>query len=279
MGKKVSIKSGDIFGHLTIISEVNPNITPCGTVQRKFLCKCTCGNLVVRSLGCLTKNPQASCGCKSYNIGELNKKYLKEHTQSFLYSTWQGMRQRCLDKNSSHYKYYGAKGITICDEWLNDYTKFYKWAIENGASKEFTIDRIDVNGNYEPSNCRWVDAITQANNKTQNRIIEYNGEKLTLAQWSRKTKIKEGTIRMRIDKYGYTIDEALGFKPHTIKQYDRKNRRKKVEQYSLNGEFIKLWDSSQEASTSLNIPMHGIRLCATGVYKTSHGYIWKYKSK
>lgn len=279
MSKRVVIKSGDKFGYLTVIREVEPNITPCGTVQRKFLCQCDCGNQVVRNLSGLRRSDKANCGCKNYNIGELNKKYLKEYTQSFLYSTWHGMRQRCLDKNSSHYKYYGAKGITICDDWLNDYTKFYEWAIKNGASKDCTIDRIDVNGNYEPSNCRWVDAITQANNKTQNRIIEYNEEKLTLAQWSKKVGIKESTIRRRIDRYGYTIDEALGFRPHKFKEYDRSNSRKKVEQYSLSGEFLRLWDSAQEASTTLNVSIQGIRLCATGIYKKSHGYIWKYKSK
>ena len=277
MGARIIINIGDKFGYLTVINEIEPHITPCGTIRRRFLCECECGTQVVRSMKTLTSICNPSCGCKSFNIGLLNKKYTKEQTSSFLYSTWLGMRQRCLDKNQSHYKYYGGKGITMCEEWMNDYSKFYEWSIKNGASKELTIDRIDNNGNYEPNNCRWVDSIVQANNKTQNRIIEYNGEKLTLMQWSRKTGIGEGTIRRRIDKYGYTIDEALGFEIHNKKQYDRNNRRKKILQYSLRGELIKEWESVNEIYDVLGISINAIRKCASGVHKTSNGFIWKYK--
>lgn len=277
MAARIIINIGDKFGYLTIIKEVEPHVTPCGTIRRRFLCKCDCGKTVVRNLQTLTLGLNSSCGCQKFDIGSLNRKYTKEQTQSFLYSTWLGMRQRCFDKNSSHYKYYGDKGVTMCEEWINDYSKFYEWSIKNGASKELTIDRIDNNGNYEPNNCRWVDSIVQANNKTQNRVIEYNGEKLTLMQWSRKTGIKDATIRMRLDKYGYSIGEALGYESHKTKQYDRSNRRKPIEQYSLNGDFIKLWDSAQVASKSLGISINSIRNCAIGIYKTGNGFIWKYK--
>lgn len=277
MGARRNINIGDKFGYLTVISEIEPHVTPCGTIRRRFLCECECGNKVTRNLGTLTSNGNPSCGCKSFDIGLLNKRYTKEQTSSFLYSTWLGMRQRCFDKNQSHYKYYGGKGVTMCKEWMNDYSEFYKWSMNNGASKELTIDRIDNNGNYEPNNCRWVDSITQANNKTQNRIIEYNGKKLTVMQWSRYTGIGEGTIRKRLDDYGYTIAEALGFESHNKRQYDRNNRRKKVEQYSLDGDFIKLWDSVQDASNELGISINSIRRCAAGIHKTSNGFIWKYK--
>lgn len=280
MGAKAKVKSGDRYGNLVIVKEIEPHITPCGTIRRRFLCKCDCGNTTTRTLVNLNKGNFHSCGCVDRErIGNLNRKYTDEQRNSFLYSTWHGMRQRCLDPNSSHYKYYGERGITICDEWMNDYTKFYDWCIANGATKELTIDRIDVNGNYEPSNCRWVDTIIQANNKNQNRFIEYNGNKLTIMQWSRKTGIKEATIRMRLDKYGYNVGEALGYEMHKTKQYDRVNRRKPVEQYSLNGKFIKLWDSAQVASMSLGISIQSIRNCAIGVYKTGNGFIWKYKQK
>lgn len=277
MGVRRNINIGDKFGYLTVIREIEPHVTPCGTIRRRFLCECECGNKVTRNLGTLTSNGNPSCGCKSFDIGLLNKKYTKEQTSSFLYSTWLGMRQRCFDKNQSHYKYYGGKGVTMCEEWMNDYSEFYKWSMNNDASKELTIDRIDNNGNYEPNNCRWVDSITQANNKTQNRIIEYNGKKLTVMQWSRYTGIGEGTIRKRLDDYGYTIAEALGFESHNKRQYDRNNRRKKVEQYSLDGDFIKLWDSAQDASNKLGISINSIRRCAAGIHKNSNGFIWKYK--
>lgn len=280
MAAKTKVKSGDRYGNLVIVKEIEPHTTPCGTIRRRFLCKCDCGNTTTRTLVNLNKDNFHSCGCVDRKrIGNLNRKYTDEQRKSFLYSTWNGMRQRCLDSKSSHYKYYGERGITICDEWMNDYTKFYDWCIANGATEELTIDRIDVNGNYEPNNCRWVDTITQANNKNQNRFIEYNGEKLTIMQWSRKTGIKEATIRMRLDKYGYNVGEALGYEMHKTKQYNRENRRKPVEQYSLNGKFIKLWDSAQVASVSLGISIQSIRNCAIGVYKTGNGFIWKYKQK
>lgn len=279
MGARSIVKSGDRFGILVIINEIQPHITPCGTVRRQFLCKCDCGNTVTRSLISLNRKGNHSCGCVDIErIGNLNKKYTDEQRNSFLYSTWRGVRQRCLDPKSSHYKYYGEKGISLCDDWLNDYTKFYEWCMANGASEELTIDRIDVNGNYEPSNCRWVDAFVQANNKNQNRFIEYNGERLTIMQWSRKTGIKEATIRMRLDRYGYSVGEALGYETHTTKQHDRRNRRKPIGQYSLNGDLIKLWDSAQDASESLGISIQSIRSCAIGVYKTGNGFIWKYKN-
>ena len=276
MGKRVNIQEGDRFGYLTVIREVEPNITPCGTVQRKFLCKCDCGNDVVRTMSTLHKSKNQSCGCKQLTLGDRVRKYTKEQRESFLYSTWHGMKQRCLDPNSSHYAHYGGRGITICDEWLYDYTKFYDWALENGACKQLTIDRIDLNGNYEPSNCRWVDVETQMNNTSQNRFIEYNGERLTLIQWSRRTGIKESAIRTRLDKYGYSIGQALGYEPHTTKVIDRSHTRKIVNQYSLSGEFIKQWASVQEASESLGISVRAIQLCVTGFYQSGGGYIWKY---
>lgn len=208
-----NIYSGDRYGMLTVIREDEPNTTPCGTVQRKFLCKCDCGNEVVRTMGTLihSKAKVLCCGCEGFDIGELNKKYPNGETEHYLYITWAGMKQRCYNKNSESYHRYGGRGITICDEWRYDYLAFKKWAESHGASKELSIDRIDNNGNYEPSNCRWVDDYVQANNKRTNRVIEYKGEKHTVMQWSRITSINESVIRSRLDKYGCSIGEALGF--------------------------------------------------------------------
>lgn len=276
MGKRANIQAGDRFGYLTVIREVEPNITPCGTVQRKFLCRCDCGNEVIRLRSTLQKNQKTSCGCMELTIGDRTRKYTKEQTSSFLYSTWQGMKQRCIDPKSTSYPLYGGRGIKVCDDWLYDYTKFYDWALANGASKEMTLDRIDVNGDYEPSNCRWADAYTQANNTRQNRFIEYNGERLSVMQWSRRTGIEEGAIRARLDLYGYSIGEALGYEPHIKKTWDRSHTRKPVNQYSLNGEFIREWASAKEASDALGISMRTIQMCVTGYYRSGGGYIWKY---
>lgn len=276
MGKRANITTGDRFGYLTVICEVEPNITPCGTKQRKFLCRCDCGKDVVRMRSTLQKSKNQSCGCKEPTFGDRVRKYTKEQTSSFLYSTWHGMRQRCLDKNSTSYHNYGGRGIAICKEWMNDYVSFYEWALANGATKDLTLDRIDVNGNYEPSNCRWANSYTQANNTRQNRFIEYNGERLTVIQWARKTGIEEGTIRARLDNYGYSVAQALGYEPYKKSNGDRSHTRKPVNQYSLNGEFIREWASAKEASDALGISMRTIQMCVTGYYRSGGGYIWKY---
>lgn len=108
-----------------------------------------------------------------------------------LYVVWCTMKQRCLNPNNKQYAYYGGRGITVCEEWLHDYSVFRKWSLENGYKDngQLSIDRINNDGNYEPSNCRWTDRITQANNQSNNIIISYNGKTQTLRQWSRETGI------------------------------------------------------------------------------------------
>lgn len=114
-----------------------------------------------------------------------------------LYNTWLHMKTRCYNKNYNRYDDYGGRGITICDEWINDFKAFYDWSMSNGYKDNLTIDRIDVNGNYEPDNCRWADRKTQANNRRNNVYLTYNGKTKTISQWSRELNIPENTIRSR----------------------------------------------------------------------------------
>lgn len=279
MAKRSNLKAGDKIGMLTIVSEVEPNITPGGTRQRRFLCKCECGNTVVRYLCALNRKQDSSCGCSYADLTEYTRKYTDEQRNSFLYSTWSGMKQRCYDPNSSSYRNYGGRGIRICDEWRTDYISFYEWAIAHGAAKHLTIDRIDNKGNYEPSNCRWVDNATQAVNKRNNRYIEYNGQRKTVMEWSRELGIEESTIRFRIDRYGFSVGEALGFEKRKVVKKDRLNRRKAICQYTLDGEFVKEWPSVQEIHSVLGYSLRSIRMCVTGYYKTANGYVWKYRDQ
>lgn len=117
------------------------------------------------------------------------------------------MKQRCFNPNNHKYKDYGARGITVCDEWM-DYHIFKKWSFENGFEEHLSLDRIDTNGNYEPSNCRWVDYKKQANNKRNNRLIVFEGEEYTLAELSDKTGLEHSTLALRLDK-GMTPEEAV----------------------------------------------------------------------
>ena len=135
-----------------------------------------------------------------------NYRHGGRHTR--LYNIWRGMRQRCSNPNGTRNNIYYAKGIKVCEEW-ESFPVFREWALQNGYRDDLSIDRIDVNGNYEPSNCRWVDQITQQNNKTSNRIIVYKGEAHTICEWARIKGINSGTLWARINVSKWDIERAL----------------------------------------------------------------------
>lgn len=129
-----------------------------------------------------------------------------------LYRTWLNMKRRCDNKRSDKYKYYGARGIVVCDEWLHDFRAFHDWAINNGYRDDLTIDRIDVDGNYEPSNCKWVDQKTQTRNTTRNVYYTINGERHCLSEWCEILNLNYKTIWQRINKCGWLVEKALELK-------------------------------------------------------------------
>ena len=139
-----------------------------------------------------------------------NYRHGMRHTR--IYNIWRTMRQRCSNPNCINYHNYGGKGIVVCDEWDKSFEVFYEWAMANGYEDGLTIDRINSNGNYEPSNCRWASYKQQANNKTSNRLVEFNGEVHTLGEWASITGIRLATIWNRL-KLGWSIEDALTIKP------------------------------------------------------------------
>lgn len=158
------------FGKLTVVRRLKPEEVK--TKQYNWLCKCECGRYVSASANKLKTGIAKSCGClkDDFSIGDITRTHGKSHSK--IYNVYSGMKQRCFNPNNDRYKNYGGRGITICDEWLgeNGFENFYRWAMEAGYDEsksrtEQSIDRIDVNGNYEPSNCRWADSYTQAHNK------------------------------------------------------------------------------------------------------------------
>lgn len=126
-----------------------------------------------------------------------------------LYSIWRHMLDRCRNPNNDSWMYYGGSGIAVCSEWKK-FKLFEAWALNNGYKDNLTIDRIDVNGNYEPSNCRWADMKTQNNNRRNSRYLEYNGERHTIAEWAVLLNVPYKRIYRRIE-LGYPISAALGF--------------------------------------------------------------------
>ena len=125
-----------------------------------------------------------------------------------IYKIWVDMKRRCNNKNRKGYKYYGGRGITYCPEWEN-FEPFYKWALSNGYAENLTLDRIDVNGNYEPNNCRWVDYTTQANNTNRNHILTYKGKTQTLSEWAREYDIPYSILQDRINDLNWDTEDAL----------------------------------------------------------------------
>lgn len=123
------------------------------------------------------------------------------------YQCWKNMIRRCYDPKSDHYKYYGGRGILVCDRWLESVDNFLD---DMGECPDgFSLDRIDLNGNYSPENCRWAGSITQANNKRNNRYFEYRGELLTIPELARRNGIKRSTLSMRVYEYGWEVQRAV----------------------------------------------------------------------
>lgn len=197
--------TGEKIGRLTVIKRVENNKAN----NAQWLCQCECGKEIITTTANLKRRHSKSCGClrKEHTSGINNNFYKHGMYNTKLYQTWHNMKQRCFNKNSSHYKNYGGRGIKVCNEWL-EFMNFYNWAMSNEYSEGLTIDRIDVNGNYEPDNCRWVDNKTQCNNKRNNHLITYNGKTHTMMEWSRLLNIKYDVLRFRL-KRGWDIEKAL----------------------------------------------------------------------
>ena len=193
MAKKLEIKQGDKFGKWTIIEEIAPKIIS-NKPRRMFRCQCECGNIGEVQLSCLRNGHSTSCGCEQKKkASSANTKHgLEKHP---LYCTWKNMKKRCNNPNASEYENYGGRGISVCEEWSNSFQNFYNWAINNSWSKELTIDRIDVNENYCPENCRWANIKIQMNNTTKNHYIKYNGDTYTLSTLSEHLNIPYNIVR------------------------------------------------------------------------------------
>lgn len=138
-----------------------------------------------------------------------NKNHLKHGMRGTrLYNIWRSMRQRCYNPKTINYHNYGGRGITVCEEWRNDFMNFYQWAMSTGYSDGLTIDRKDTDGNYEPSNCKWATYKQQSNNKRNSKYIEFRGESRTISEWADIVGISYKVIWSRI-KSGWSVEDAL----------------------------------------------------------------------
>ncbi len=150
----------------------------------------------------LTTEGLISCGNKIH-------KTTHGETKTRLYRIWRGMKSRCYNRKFKPYPRYDGRGITICDEWRNSYESFREWTLSHGYADNLTLDRIDNDGNFEPSNCRWVTNKVQSNNTSQCMKILYNGEVKSLREWCDFLSLNYKTVKSRL-YYGKSVSETLG---------------------------------------------------------------------
>lgn len=193
--------TGRKFGRLTVLEFHGKDKDR----RIQWKCLCECGNETIVTGKRLRNGDTKSCGC-------LHKEKFTHIThgkrQTRLYSIWRNMLNRCEYKSHIEYSRYGGRGIKVCDEW-KDFLTFYNWAITHGYADDLTIEREDVNGNYEPSNCKWATSREQSRNTRRNRILEYNGKKQCVADWEEETGISRSLIQQRIDKLGWSVEKTL----------------------------------------------------------------------
>jgi hypothetical protein len=208
MGKIIDL-TGCKFGRLEVVKFAG--------LDKKhialWVCQCDCGNQKVVRSDRLKSGKTRSCGClqkELLSLSKLNNEYNLTHglSKTKLYRVWVGIKDRCFDEKRATYKNYGGRGITVCDEWRNDFKAFYDWAIANGYKEGLTIDRINNDGNYEPNNCRWATRIEQNNNTRRNRYITFNEETLTLTEWAKRLGVSYQRIQSILSR-GYGLEKIL----------------------------------------------------------------------
>ena len=170
-------------------------------------CICDCGNEKDVMISSLRNGRTKSCGCfrREYVIGK-NTTHGLSGTR--LYSIWCDMHKRCEKPSNKRYENYGGRGITVCSDWQT-FQPFYDWAMKSGYQPSLSIDRINVDREYSPKNCRWATSVEQQNNTTRNKYIQFRGKTMTQAQWARETGISQGVIKDRLNKLNWGVEQAL----------------------------------------------------------------------
>lgn len=221
---KLNILSGEKFGKLTVVKEAEAKRLPSGQINRIFLCKCDCGNYKEVRLLHLKRNRISSCGCIV--------KTRKGESSTYLCKVWREMKYRCLPNYFENHLYF-KKGITVCNEWADDYFIFKKWAIEAGYNRGLQIDRINNSKGYSPNNCRFVTPSVNVNNRDNTFYVFYNNKKQALTPLLReKNLIKNiSAIKGRI-KRGWDVNKAIDTPIKSGNYYNTGYKHKELKFYS-----------------------------------------------
>ena len=207
MRKALEFVAGQVFGYLTVIGRSKNRVGSGAGIR--WLCRCVCGKEVAIAGSNLKSGSTKSCGCYKRKC---DKKLSDDmtthgHTASPEYRIWTSLKQRCTNPKSMGYPDYGGRGIAVCERWMESFEAFYQ-DMGPRPSDLHSIDRKDVNGNYEPGNCRWATNEEQHSNRRNNVFIEYDGRRQTVAQWARESGLHPSTVRHRL-KAGWPMERAL----------------------------------------------------------------------
>lgn len=204
--------TGERFGRLIVTGIAYRKPRKPKGYRTYWNCKCDCGNEAIVNGELLTEGRTKSCGCYRKEVTAACR--ITHHkADTRLYNVWLAIKRRCRLKTDTAYKWYGARGITICEEWL-DFECFYNWAIANGYDEsapkgQYTIERIDVNGNYEPDNCKWITQKEQARNRRKTLKYTINGEEKALAEWCEIYGVPYHRTYERVRKHNWPVIKAL----------------------------------------------------------------------
>lgn len=193
---------GKKFGKLTVLEDCE-EYDKYG--YKIYKCICDCGNITYINSNNLKTGNTKSCGCLKVDRLIKHGKY-----KTRMYRIYNNMKNRCYNEKHRDFHNYGGRGVTICDEWLSDFMNFYKWSIEHGYTNKLSIDRIDVNGNYEPYNCRWTTSKQQANNKRNTIHLTYNGKTQTIHEWADELGVKYTRLYTRYRRKWKTKEILFG---------------------------------------------------------------------
>lgn len=219
MPRYIEMSPGEKYGRLTVKEYVGNNKHR----SAMWKCLCDCGKEIIVK-GCqLRSGKTKSCGCFQKELASQNVMNYNKSTQykppshtihglrhTRIYQTWCRMKQRCNNQNSDNYKYYGGRGIKVCDEWNENFVSFYDWSMCHGYSDDLTIDRIDVNKGYNPDNCRWITQKEQMMNRRETVRLEYQGVIKTLKEWCKQYDFNYKLAHARYKK-GWEFERI--FKP------------------------------------------------------------------
>lgn len=206
MAGRVQVVQGQKFGRLRVIEEVEKK-----NQQRRVLCLCECGKYRTCYLGQLRNGNSRSCGClatelRSKAISRRNRTHGESDCRT--HRIWRAMKTRCTNPAASNYEIYGGRGVKVCDRWMDSYEAFLA-DMGHCPGSGYSIDRIDNDGDYEPSNCRWATRRQQNRNRRDTVLLTFKGKTLCIADWAVEIGINQSTLRNRIKSYGWSAEDAL----------------------------------------------------------------------